>query len=90
MNVRSNYIIYILYGLFLLINICSCCFCEGHGVICTALLCVVVICIMFTRINFFSQYNILKQAGIKIPIFIDNFHFQTVNIDGMYSNWGYG
>ena len=38
----------------------------------------------------FLQYDILKQAGIKIPIFIDNFHFQTVNIDGMYSNWGYG
>ena len=39
---------------------------------------------------FFLQYDILKQAGIKIPIFIDNFHFQTVNIDGRYSNWGYG
>ena len=41
------------------------------------------------EINFFLQYDILKQADIKIPIFIDTFHFQTVNIDGMYSNWGY-
>ena len=46
---------------------------------------------MLFIINFFLQYDILKQAGSKIPIFIDNFQFQTVNMDGMYSNyWGYG
>ena len=37
---------------------------------------------MFLDINFL-QYDIRNQAGIKIPIFIDDFHFQTVNIDGM-------
>ena len=36
------------------------------------------------NINSFLQYDILKKAGIKRDRFVDNFHFQTVNIVNIF------